>query len=713
MSKIQELIDAWNTAVDVEIAKSQSEIDAYLVARQTAIALTDPFVLKMPIVQKEDSEYGRLLIPGFDATTLGQIFEWTYPIDGEIVTNKNGYYDDKRSLIFNFQDLGGDDTEEKKARIYIDGYTYGTMSYLADQYFLALKSRQDLDKPLREGTDKFKSLESYKKLKTLGGKAWFDIYMHAIYYTIYGTKISISTLKYKDYESLSRSIDDALYEKFMVGYYYDGSNFKLGIGEQSKYFQAVLEAGDGFFPSQTSGTQSGTQSGVNTDYKLSVINPLSDIEKKVEGKIVFIESGNYIIPNSTLNGLPNPWTNPKTKVVVPNNTGTITFNGGKSTSSKNNLATDAILALQNIIEGTYGLAIYLKYTEPEGPQVVPPSNAELGSSASTVTGASESSIPSPTSSTVISTQEFTFNVEQLDIFSNADFGNLFIIGQEDETLLYDNGTDIGSEYVEDEFVGSDEISAELIQEDNINIDALNDIKGFDPENPDPSISTDDSSPYPIPKNKQANISAIVTAMKKKGITNKFTQAAILAIVSKESAFVPRNEGSYAKTSASRIKSIFSKFRKYSDSEVDRIKKIPKEFFDIIYGGKYGNAANEGYKYRGRGFNQLTFKSGYESMQTRTGHKIVNDPDLLNTIQVASDCIVAYFIERMGQMPKKLREQYNTSGGINDFKTLNDATGAIYHANAGWGNSYNLLVADSTGGRKKAFSAAPSLYKNLA
>jgi hypothetical protein len=65
------------------------------------------------------------------------------------------------------------------------------------------------------------------------------------------------------------------------------------------------------------------------------------------------------------------------------------------------------------------------------------------------------------------------------------------------------------------------------------------------------------------------------------------------------------------------------------------------------------------------------------------------------------------------MPSKFKTQYNFSGGINDFKTLNDATGAIYHANAGWGNSYSLLVADSTGGRKKAFAAAPSLYKNLA
>ena len=722
MSKIQEFIDAWNTEVDVKIAASQENINQYLAARQTATALTVPFVLKMPALKiyprNEDENF---TIPGFDVTTLGQLFEWSYPVDGNPIVDK---FDNRRRKSIIVDKYIPDDNSVTDTKIYIDGYTYGTMSYLGQQYKNALHITSQptdvfiLNSVLNDNCDEFVTFEALKKLKNLGGKAWFDFWMHSLYRTIYGSKISVSTLKGSDYSSLFMSIEDELRDSYLKGYYDEGSRFKLGginaSSDQSKYFQAVLEAGDNFFPSQTSGTQSGTQSTASNDYILSVINPLSDIEKKVEGKITFIESGTYIIPNSTLNGLPNPWTNPKTKVVVPNNTGTITFNGGKSTTSKNNLATDAILALQNIIEGTYGLAIYLKYTEPDGPPVVPPSDAPAGSSASVITGASESSVPGPSASTIISTQEFTFNVEQLDIFSNADFGNLFIIGQEDETLLYDDGVDVGSEYVEDEFAGSEEISAEFLKEDaTVDVDALNSIKGFDPENPDPAISTDAGSPYPIPKNKQANIAAIVAAMKKKQITNKFTQAAILAIVSKESAFVPRNEGSYAKTSASRIKSIFSKFRKYSDSEVDRIKKIPKEFFDIIYGGKYGNASDEGYKYRGRGFNQLTFKSGYQEAQKKTGHKIVADPDLLNTIEVAADCIVVYFIQRMAEMPSKFRTQYNTSGSINDFKTLNDATGAIYHANAGWGNSYSLLVADSTGGRKKAFNAAPSLYKNLA
>jgi hypothetical protein len=455
MSKIQEFITAWNTAVDAEIATAQSQIDAYLAARQTAIALTDPFVLKIPVAQKEDPEYGRLLIPGFDATTLGQIFEWTYPIDGEIVTNQNGYRDDKRGLIFMFDD------EKTDTRIYIDGYTYGTMSYLSDQYFLALKSREDLDKPLREGTSKFKSLESYKKLKNLGGKVWFDNWMRSLYSVISGTKISVSKLKASEYSDIFMRIEDVMSDNFLKGYYHQGTRFKIdGINasaENSKYFQAVLEAGDGFFPTQNSGTQSGTQSQGSGDYKLEVINPLSDNEKKISGKIVFIEDGQYLIANSTLNGLPNPWTNPVTNTVVPNNTGIITYNANKSTAGKSSLSSDIIINLQNIVQSTYGLTIYLRSTPQDTPTELPPPEADvpLGSTASV-----ESATASATASQVLPLQEFIFNVELQDIFSNTDFGNLFIIGKED-TIVFDDDQVDYSEYTEEDFTGEEEIQIDL------------------------------------------------------------------------------------------------------------------------------------------------------------------------------------------------------------------------------------------------------------
>jgi putative chitinase len=695
MSKIQEFIDAWNAKIDTAIVESQSKIDTYLSTRQTAIALTDPFVLKMPDLKVLNIRENTT-IPGFDVTTLGQLFEWSYPINGsKNFSTDSTLYIDNYNIVQDYKF----DYNITDSNLYTTGYTYGTMSYLADQYINGITSKLSLNLILDINLKGFIYLDSYKRLKDMGGKVWFDNYMHSLYSSIFGLKISVSKLKYSDYEDISSYIDATLVKQYLKGFYSIGSDFDLGSGDQSKYYQAILEAGDHFFTGTQSSTQSSTQS--ISDYKLSVIDPKSDNDKKIEGLINFSTTGPNISASSTLNGLPNPYTNTLTNLPVENNTGSISWNSNTLFTDKKQLSDNVVLNLQNMIISKYGLNISLKYED-------------VGVNNPTDTASQSSTNPSilPVTASIPTSGEYTFDVQIIDTFYNPTIGFLTITGKQDTTFIYnDYGDDeLSQEYTEEEFVGEEE---SLIKLDAINIEELNDIKGFDPENPDPAISTDDKSPYPIPKNKQANISSIVAAMNRKKITNKFTQAAILAIVSKESAFVPRNEGSYAKTSATRIKSIFSKFKKYSDSEVDRIKKIPKEFFDIIYGGKYGNASDEGFKYRGRGFNQLTFKSGYQSMQNKTGHKIVADPDLLNTINVASDCIVAYFLERMSGMPGKLKNQYNTSGDINDFKTLDDAVGAIYHANAGWGNSYSLLVSDSTGGRRKAFSAAPSLYRNLA
>jgi len=318
---------------------------------------------------------------------------------------------------------------------------------------------------------------------------------------------------------------------------------------------------------------------------------------------------------------------------------------------------------------------------------------------------------------------YTFNVEKKDSFvivggsmSGMEFtivpndGTTYIVNEapinnlDDEEMLSD-------EYSEGEYQGTEE---NLFKPDtsgytSIDVESINSIKGFDPEHPNESLSTDSTNKYPVSKDKEANIKAIIKSAKDLGVTNKFAITAILAIVSKESAFVPRSEASYATTSGERIIKIFgSKGR--TAAEWDVIKKDAVRFFDLIYGGKYGNATNEGYKYRGRGFNQITFKGNYSQYAKETGVDIVGDPDLLNTVDVAAKCVVAYFKRNIKNAPASIRSQYHFSD-INSFANLDDATGAIYHANAGWGKSYSEIVADSTGGRKKAFANAGPLYNS--
>lgn len=283
----------------------------------------------------------------------------------------------------------------------------------------------------------------------------------------------------------------------------------------------------------------------------------------------------------------------------------------------------------------------------------------------------------------------------------------------DNAQVDENGNlvTLSNEYIESEYSGVDDDFDFIVFNDGgfvkTDSDLTNDVKGYDPENPDESLLIN-SNKYPISKNVDQNINIIVKVSKENGITNKFSIAAMLAISKKECGLVPQSEGSYAKSESSRIKKIFSKMRSYSDSEVDRIKKSPKEFFDIIYGNKYGNGSTDGFKYRGRGFNQITFKSNYQKYKDLSKIDIVSDPDLLNKVDVAARCLVEYFKSNFKKAPSDIKGRYKFSD-INSFKSLEDATGAFYHANAGWGKSYSEIIADSTGGRKKAFNYVGQLY----
>lgn len=161
-----------------------------------------------------------------------------------------------------------------------------------------------------------------------------------------------------------------------------------------------------------------------------------------------------------------------------------------------------------------------------------------------------------------------------------------------------------------------------------------------------------------------NMEQIRAALQKQGITDPKYIAATLGNVMKESGGVAKNENlNYGKTSNDRIRSIFgSRAKKYSDAELDAIKKDPEKMGEMMYGadtkiGKsMGNTqSGDGYKFRGRGYIQLTGKNNYQaaSMAIYGDDRLVKNPDMVNDPQIAADVTAWYMKRGQTSMAKKM------------------------------------------------------------
>jgi putative chitinase len=149
-----------------------------------------------------------------------------------------------------------------------------------------------------------------------------------------------------------------------------------------------------------------------------------------------------------------------------------------------------------------------------------------------------------------------------------------------------------------------------------------------------------------------NTQLLLDAMNKRNINDPQIRAAMAAVVQGESGFNPRTETDYSRTNNNRIREIFSSTRRLSDSQLTSLKQNPEAFFNHVYGGRsdLGNAPNEGYKYRGRGFLQLTGKANYKKYGDMIGVDLVNNPELANDPKIAADLAAVYVADRFTNAP---------------------------------------------------------------
>jgi len=212
------------------------------------------------------------------------------------------------------------------------------------------------------------------------------------------------------------------------------------------------------------------------------------------------------------------------------------------------------------------------------------------------------------------------------------------------------------------------------------------------------------------------VASIEAAMARHGITNEYSRKAILGVISKESPDL-RPEVDYSKTSNERIRQVFgSRVAELSDSQLDALKADSTKFWDRVYGpddptgsgAKYGNTApGDGEKYRGRGFNGITFKSNYKNLQKIYDEigklkssdliDIIEDPEQLEDPDIAAEFAILYFIDRFKSKGKDL----------NDYSELDSAVKDYVQANSGWGSDI------TTGVKARGFAKALEYAEDIA
>lgn len=157
---------------------------------------------------------------------------------------------------------------------------------------------------------------------------------------------------------------------------------------------------------------------------------------------------------------------------------------------------------------------------------------------------------------------------------------------------------------------------------------------------------------------------ILKELDEAGISDPKSQANIFAQIDRESGFRPRSEN-LSGYSAKRLFELFGegnksgnrvRFKTIKDAE-KVVAQGEQAVGEVLYGNRadLGNTSpGDGYKYRGRGFIQLTGKDAYKRVGDVIGIDLVNNPELANDPSVAAKIIPAFYLVYKGVKPEDLR-----------------------------------------------------------
>lgn len=133
-------------------------------------------------------------------------------------------------------------------------------------------------------------------------------------------------------------------------------------------------------------------------------------------------------------------------------------------------------------------------------------------------------------------------------------------------------------------------------------------------------------------------------LNKYGVNTTLRKAHFFAQAFHESKLEPKSEN--LNYSSRRLREVFPKY--FTSAQANQYAGKPQAIASRVYGSRMGNgneATGDGWKYRGRGFFQITGYNNYKEMSKDTGVDYLKNPDLVLTEADSMISALWYWNER--------------------------------------------------------------------